>query len=134
MEGLFNADIFSITTEEVPLLPTLSSLENVSTALDDFTATYGELSDAFACTSAVVGNLVVAVSKVSTIFDGLETKMETLHQKIDGFVGTMDEIISRERLVMEKFGNFDNPINPPKRPIPFHIESQKTGIKRRCPN
>ena len=62
--------------------------------------------------------LVATVSRVSTIFDGLETKLDSLHQKIDRFTGMMDEIM------MEKFGNFDNPVNPPKQPVPFHIKTK----------
>ena len=136
MDGLFNVDNFSNTTEEeVPLLPTLpSSLENFSTALDAFTTTLGELSDAFAGTSALVENLAATVSRVSTTVDGLDAKVDGLHHKIDGFAGMMDEIIRRERLAMEKFGNFADPVDPPKRPVPFHIETEKTRTKRQCSN
>ena len=84
MDGIFNVDDhFSVATEEVPLLSTLPSPEHVSTALDDFTTTFRELSDAFAATSAVVENLAATVSRVSTIFDGLEPryKKESLKKK-----------------------------------------------------
>lgn len=136
MDGLFNVDNFSNTTkEEVPLLPTLpSSLENFSTALDAFTTTVGELSDAFAGTSAFVENLAVTVSRISTTVDGLDAKVDSLHRKMDEFAGMMDEIIRRERLAMEKFGNFADPVDPPKRPVPFHIETEKTRTKRQCSN
>ena len=134
MDRLFNVNNFSNTTEgEVPLLPTLpSSLKNFSTALDVFMTTLGELLDAFAGTLALVENLAATVSRVSTTVDGVDAKVDSLHHKIDGFTRMMDEIIRRERLAMEKFGNFANPVDVPKQPIPFHIETKKTRTKRRC--
>lgn len=124
-----NIDNFSSATEEeAPLLSTLpSSHETFSTALDGFATKIGELSDAFAGTLTIVENLAVTVSRVSTTFDGLDAKVDSLHQKIDGFSGMMDEIMKRERLAMEKFGDFADPVDRPKRPIPFHIENQKTA-------
>ncbi|KAL4817215.1 hypothetical protein BDW67DRAFT_183887 [Aspergillus spinulosporus] len=131
VDGLFTFDNFSTTSSADDVSPAslalsmdnaamekfLSTLEKLSVSVDKICTSIGHLSEKLdgALTSVErVQSQAESISKNTTVtVDGFNAKVDSLTGRIDGLADTVGEIVKRERIAMEKFGNFAARIDQP---------------------
>lgn len=129
-DGLFTFDNFSTTSSpDINNLPSLTStvnsaaverypaldnlwvsVEKICTVLERFSE---RLNDASTLIDRVQLQTKVVSNSTTAAIDGFNGKVDGLSVRIDGLVETVEEIVKRERIAMEKFGNFAGQIHQP---------------------
>ncbi|KAL4888219.1 hypothetical protein BDV59DRAFT_147111 [Aspergillus ambiguus] len=136
--GLYNIDNFSTTTggDSVDFNARPPLMEGFGTNLRVFESIVGEALRMFGDIQGVIERVLGTVSKICATFETLDSKFDQLSNKVNDMenkvgqlTGTMDEIVNRERLAMEKFGNITG---PPKQSAPFQSHTERgNGFTRR---
>jgi hypothetical protein len=67
-------------------------------------------------------------TSTTAAIDGFNVKVDGLSGRIDDLVETVEEIVKRERIAMEKFGNFAGRIDQPTSTLGSQSE---TNLHRR---
>ncbi|KAL4860432.1 hypothetical protein BDV12DRAFT_205067 [Aspergillus spectabilis] len=129
--GLFTFDNFSTTsTAETVPLPSLGSpidstaTEKLSTALEKFSVSVDNICVSFERFAKRLDEASTAIERMNSqtesisnntaiAMEGFNVKVDGLSGRIDGLVVTVGEIVKRERIAMEKFGNFAGCIDRP---------------------
>ncbi|KAL4745856.1 uncharacterized protein BDW70DRAFT_164591 [Aspergillus foveolatus] len=131
IDGLFTFDNFSTTSSADDLSPPslastmdgaamekfISVVEKLSVSVDKVCTSVGHFSEKLdeAVTSVERIHLQAESSSENTTasIDGFNAKVDSLTSRIDGLADTVGEIVKRERIAMEKFGNFAGRIDQP---------------------
>ncbi|KAL3449649.1 hypothetical protein BJX65DRAFT_306174 [Aspergillus insuetus] len=132
-DGLFTLDNFStVSSADTLQLSKLAStvsracsamesipsmLEKLSNSIDRISTGFERFSGSLNGASTLVERFhsqAENVSEYTTATTGeFEVRVDSLSERIDGLVATVEEIVKRERIAMEKFGNFAGRINQP---------------------
>ncbi|KAL4745857.1 hypothetical protein BDW72DRAFT_198242 [Aspergillus terricola var. indicus] len=149
IDGLFTLDNFSTASSADDLsLPSLAStmdsaamekflsvLEKLSVSVDKICTSIWHFSEKLdeAVTSVERIHLQAESSSKNTTasIDGFNAKVDSLTSRIDGLADTVGEIVKRERIAMEKFGNFagriDQPMSSPDNHSGINLHRRSSG-------
>ena len=93
-----------------------SKIDSPPTNVDGLSTTLGKISSAVNDVSTVIETLSAKVGNTSMAVDSLSAKTDSISSTIGRLSETMGEIVKRERMAMEKFGNLSSRMGWP---IPF---------------
>ena len=85
-----------------------SKIDSLPINVDDLSTTLGKISSAVNDVSTVIETLSAKVDSTSMAVDSLSAKTDSISNTIGRFSETMGEIVRRERMAMEKFGNLSS--------------------------
>lgn len=128
-EGLNVPERLSVAAEK--LLMVVDGLTSTSSKLshmaNDLPLTAATLANTAHELSRTVTLLNSGIESVSNVHESLNTKFQHISDNVDKLNETMDELLKRERMVIEAFGSLDE--RPGRAHVPFEFQSR--GSRRR---
>ncbi|KAL4924644.1 uncharacterized protein BDV17DRAFT_295278 [Aspergillus undulatus] len=95
----------------------LATLEKLSVSCERISTSIERFSEKLDKTSTTVESFhsqAQSISNITTVaIDGFNVNVDSLSERIDGLAETVGEIVKRERIAMEKFGNFAGHVDQP---------------------